>query len=148
MWFVALPYPFRLLELLVRLVPLSLPMWCLSSIAISAISAKSANFENRTFRTFRSLRTIFLGSFFFYIFLSQPFEYHWIAYILSAIFPLCSMPLQGLPLASLPPAWWRPWEACKLRSFRTILLKDFDFSFILCTFAGKTNNHAAHKHTK
>ena len=49
---------------------------------------------------------------FFYIFLSQPFEYHWIAYILSAIFPLCSMPLQGLRLVSLPPAWWRPWEAC------------------------------------
>ena len=66
MWFVVLPYPYRLLELLVRLVPLSLPVWCLSSIAISAISAKSANFENRTFRIFRSLRTIFLCSFFLY----------------------------------------------------------------------------------
>ena len=39
----------------------------------------------------------------------------------------------------------------RVRSYEimyTVYQKDFDFSFILCTFAGKTNNHAAHKHTK
>ena len=41
--------------------------------------------------------------------------------------------------------------AFRVRSYEimyTVYQKDFDFSFILCTFAGKTNNHAAHKHTK